>query len=154
MLTATRRVAPPDLHFAVRELDYNRHFYVRVRQLAGAAYHVGQKIAIAGVDKMNDEQKRQAHLDYIEAHTPKLDLTFAANEFRITTRLITQFDLYLPRALVDISKPVTVILNDVVSVKSRRFLAPSATRVLELLREFGGGDPAFRFIDRITLAPH
>lgn len=151
-LAGVRRApAPATLRLAAYEKEYARNRYVRILAFHKDAYRPGRKIAIAGVSKMSPEEQRRGYLDHIEEHTPSIETSFEDNVFRIRSRLITRFELFLPLALVDLGKPLEVWVNGKRQVRKSRIAAPRPAEVLKLMRDFGGADPGFRFAGKLSL---
>lgn len=146
-----RPVAPKEIAFAVRDLAYARHYWVKVTGLHKSTYKPGQRIKIQGVSKMDAAQREAAYLKYLDDHTPWIKASIKDNRIDITCKLVTRFDLYVPESAVDLSRPIQVWVQGKRRLRSKKLKQPSPVRRLQLMRSFGSADPAVRFVDRIPL---
>ncbi|MAG58850.1 MAG: hypothetical protein CMJ83_21385 [Planctomycetes bacterium] len=151
LLERRRDPAPKKIHFAVRDLTYGRHYWVRVTGLHKSAYKPGRPVKIPGVGRMNEAQKLKAYLAHIEEHTPWIRAEIAANKVTVSTKRVTRFELFLPASLIDVTRPVQVVVNGRTRFKKKTIRPPTPAKALRLLRAFGTADPAFRFVDKLPL---
>lgn len=151
-LSESRRdVAPRKFELHLRDLEAGRKFYVRVLAFRGKVYKPGEQLQIPGSETMSQEELEEAVARTIEEQTPRLRMNVVDNTFDLSVRGIKKIDLFVPEALIDRTRGITVRWNGIVKVKDRRFGKATPKRRLELLREFAGRDSSFRFVEKITL---
>lgn len=151
LMKVSRPVAPSEIRFAVRDLTYARHYWVLVKGLHKKAYKPGQRIQISGISKMNAAQREKAYDEYLHDHTPWLKARIENNRIDVSTRLVTRFELFVPESAIDLTRPLDVWVQGKRRVRNRKLKRPQPLRRLQLMRDFGTNDPAFRFVAKLPL---